>query len=84
MVAQKGSSIGVCGGGGLVTKSCPTLATPWTVAHQVSLSMGFSSKSIGVGWHFLLEQESVLSNNATDSETQDQSSLYHELIEWIQ
>ena len=30
------------GGGGLVTKSCPTLATPWTVAHQALLSMGFS------------------------------------------
>ena len=27
---------------GLVTKSCPTLATPWTIAHQVPLSMGFS------------------------------------------
>ena len=30
------------GGGGLVAKSCPTLATPWTVAHQTPLSMGFS------------------------------------------
>ena len=29
------------GGGGLVTKSCLTLATPWTVAYQVPLSMGF-------------------------------------------
>ena len=28
--------------GGLVAKSCPTLATPWTVAHQAPLSMGFS------------------------------------------
>ena len=28
--------------GGLVAKSCPTLATPWTVACQVPLSMGFS------------------------------------------
>ena len=30
--------------GGLVTKSCPTLApwTPWTVASQAPLSMGFS------------------------------------------
>ena len=28
--------------GGLVTKSCLTLATPWTVARQVPLSMGFS------------------------------------------
>ena len=30
------------GGGGLVAKSCPTLVTPWTVAHQAPLSMGFS------------------------------------------
>ena len=28
--------------GGLVAKSCPTLATPWTVACQVPLSMEFS------------------------------------------
>ena len=26
----------------LVAKSCPTLASPWTVAHQDPLSMGFS------------------------------------------
>ena len=33
----------LCGGGdGLVTKSCPTLVTPWTVARQTPLSMGFS------------------------------------------
>ena len=30
-----------CGGGGLVTKSCLTLVTPWTVARQAPLSMGF-------------------------------------------
>ena len=29
-------------GGGLVTKSCPTLVTPWTVARQAPLFMGFS------------------------------------------
>ena len=28
--------------GGLVAKLCPTLATPWTVACQAPLSMGFS------------------------------------------
>ena len=27
---------------GLLAKSCPTLATPWTVARQAPLSMGFS------------------------------------------
>ena len=31
---------GICGGG-LVAQSCPTLATPWTVAHQAPPSMGF-------------------------------------------
>ena len=30
------------GGGGLVAKTCPTLVTPWTAAHQVLLSMEFS------------------------------------------
>ena len=29
--------------------------TPWTVAHQAPSSMGFSSKSTGVGCHFLLQ-----------------------------
>ena len=28
-------------GGGLVARSCLTLGTPWTVARQVPLSMGF-------------------------------------------
>ena len=27
---------------GLVTQSCPTLSTPWTVARQAPLSLGFS------------------------------------------
>ena len=26
------SHVSVCNGGGLVAQSCPTLATPWTVA----------------------------------------------------
>ena len=30
------------GGGGLVAKLCPALATPWTVNCQAPLSMGFS------------------------------------------
>ena len=28
--------------------------TPWTVAHQAPLSMGFPRKNIGVGCHFPL------------------------------
>ena len=37
-----------CGGGGLVTKSCLTLETPWTVACQVPLSMEFSRQGYRV------------------------------------
>ena len=40
------------GGGGLVAKSCPTLATPWTVACQAPLSMGFSRKEYWSGLPF--------------------------------
>ena len=31
----------VMGGGGVVTKLCPTLVTPWIAARQAPLSMGF-------------------------------------------
>ena len=32
-----------------------SFATPWTVARQAPLSMGFSGTNTGVGCHFLLE-----------------------------
>ena len=38
--------------GGLVSKSCPTLVTPWTVAHQAPLSMGFSRQEYWSGLPF--------------------------------
>ena len=41
------------GGGGLVAKSCPTLATPWTIALQAPLSMGFFRQEYGSGLPFL-------------------------------
>ena len=40
------------GGGGLVAKSCPTLATPWTVARQAPLFMGFSTQEYWSGLPF--------------------------------
>ena len=40
------------GGGGLVAKSCLTLATPWTVARQAPLSMGFSRQEYWSGLPF--------------------------------
>ena len=38
--------------GGLVSKSCPTLATPWIVAHQAPLSMAFSRHEYWSGLPF--------------------------------
>ena len=44
---QKGPS-----GGGLVVQSCPTLVTPWTVACQAPLSIGFSRQKYWSGLPF--------------------------------
>ena len=40
------------GGGGLVTKLCPTLATPWIVALHTPLSMGFPRQEYWGGLPF--------------------------------
>ena len=37
------------GGGCLVSKSCLTLVTSWTIFHQVPLSMDFPGKNTGEG-----------------------------------
>ena len=41
-----------CHGGGLVTKACLILATPWTVTHQAPLSMGFPRQEYWNGLPF--------------------------------
>ena len=38
--------------GGLVTKLCPTLVIPWTVAPQALLSVGFSRQEYWSGLPF--------------------------------
>ena len=38
-----------------VTQLCPTLMTPWTVAHQAPLPMEFSRQDIGMDSHSLLQ-----------------------------
>ena len=56
------------GGGGLVTMSCPTLATPWTVAGQAPLSMGFSRREYWCGLPFpspLTLEAQTLNHRAT-------------------
>ena len=47
------------GGGGLVTKSCPTLVIPWTVVCQAPLSMGFSRQEYWSGLPFLTLSKEV-------------------------
>ena len=39
-------------GGGLVAKLCPTVATPWALALQAPLSMGFSRQEYWSGLPF--------------------------------
>ena len=41
--------LGHVNGGGLVAKSCPTLAIPWTVACQAPLTMEFSRQEYWSG-----------------------------------
>ena len=48
---MEGESFAFSCGGGLIAKSCRTLGTPWTVAHQARLSMGFSRQEY---WNGLL------------------------------
>ena len=43
---------GLSGGGGLVAKSCLTLGTPWTVACQAPLAMGFPKQEYWSGLPF--------------------------------
>ena len=58
-----------CGLGGLVTKLCPTLAIPWTVACQAPLSMGFSRQEYWSGLPFPLQCMKV------KSESEDAQSI---------
>ena len=51
----QGVFIHLCLSLSLVAKSCPTLATPCTVAHKAPLSMNSPGKNTGVGCHFLLQ-----------------------------
>ena len=53
--SRKANCVCVCVcvyGGGLVAKSCLTLATPWTIVDQAPLSMGFSRQEYWSGLPF--------------------------------
>ena len=62
-------------------------ATPWTVAYQAPLSMGFPGKSTGVGCHFLL-QGIFLTQGSNPGLLPCRQMLYHlshqgSPLEWI-
>ena len=59
------SQCGFGGGGGLVTKSYLTLATPWTAACQVPLLMGFPKQEYWRGLPFPSPED--LSNPGIES-----------------
>ena len=51
--------------GGLVAKSCPTLATPWTEACQTTLFIGFSRQQYWSGLPFSFSMVSSQPRNQT-------------------
>ena len=51
--ALTAKGLGSVPGGGLIAKSCPALASPWAVACQAPLSMGFSREEYWSGLPFL-------------------------------
>ena len=69
------------GGGGLVAKSCLTLANPWTVAHQPPLFMGFSRQGYWSGLPFLSPRDLPNPGNEPGSPALQADSLPTELRE---
>ena len=57
--------IHACNSIGLVAKSCPTLVTPWTVACQVPLSIGFSRQEYWSGLPISFSRESSQPRNSS-------------------
>ena len=81
----------------LIAQLCQLFPTPWTVAHQAPLSMGFSRKNIGVGCHFLLHHNLHFSSVQFSSVAQSCPTLcdpmnsstpglpvHHQLLEFTQ
>ena len=68
-------------GGGLVAKSCPTLATPWAIAFQVPLSMGFPRQEYWSGLPFTSPGDLPNPGNEPGSPALQADSLPTELQE---
>ena len=69
-ILKVGNWGGKTGGGGLVAQSCLTLTTPWTAAHQASLSIGFSRQEYWSRWQKYWEYIQFPATFATHHKTQ--------------
>ena len=70
-------------GGGLVSKSCPTLTTPWTVAYQAPLSTGFSRQKYWSGLPFSSPGDLPDPGTEHRSHALQADSLPTELYQWF-
>ena len=76
------------GGGGLVAKSCPTTAPPWTAAARLLYPWDSPGKNTGVGCHFLLQgtfptQVSCTAGRFfTDRAMREAAQLFGVLVQW--
>ena len=68
-------------GGDLVAKLCPTLATPWTIACQAALSMGFSRQEYWSRLPFLTHITSYSKINSKFTKEQNVSTKTIKLLE---
>ena len=50
--------------------------TPWTIARQAPLTMGFPCKNTGVGCHFLLQEITVIEKGKKKSQFLSQSKAF--------
>ena len=67
--------------GGLVTKSCPNLATPWTVATQAPLPMGFSRQEYWSGLPFPSPDAGRDWGQEEKGTTEDQMAGWHHQLD---
>ena len=65
--------------GGVVAQSWPTLATPWTIAHQAPLSMGFSRQEYWSGLPFPSPEDLPEPGTEPRSPASQEDSLLTEL-----
>ena len=71
---------GIVSGGGLVTKSCPTLVTPWTVALQAPLSMRFSRQEYWTGFPFPTPED--LPDSGTETASLESPAFFYHCASW--